>query len=177
MPPMSLHVHTWNQLDAYQESLSVATARREGIMLSALQAQAPQMATRRQSKVQRFGAQAIEAPPGPEYRGPRLSFPLTPQQLRALALHYASDPDAHVPLHSHYLCTVLRHATDHFVQCPRVCHVSVRSGQHQRLVVVGDLHGQLQVCTNLALINSPSTPACKTTCFRVPLGCVASEEK
>ena len=80
--------------------------------------------------------------PGPEYTGPRLSFPLTQGMLMGLVNHYGIGPN--VPLHQNYIQAILGEAKTLFAKLPRVTRIQTLSGGHQRLVVVGDLHGQLQ---------------------------------
>eukprot|EP00667_Euglena_gracilis_P001975 EG_transcript_1974 len=56
-------------------------------------------------------------------------------------IHYSKR--RHCPLWEGYLCRILSETTSVFEQMPPVTWISSRSGHHQRLIVVGDLHGQL----------------------------------
>eukprot|EP00668_Euglena_longa_P000371 GGOE01000474.1.p1 GENE.GGOE01000474.1~~GGOE01000474.1.p1 ORF type:complete len:829 (-),score=247.28 GGOE01000474.1:174-2351(-) len=55
--------------------------------------------------------------------------------------HYGTE--GHTPLHEVYMCRILAQAMEMFTHLPQVTFISSLSGSHTKLVVVGDLHGQL----------------------------------
>ena len=140
-PHNSALVRTWNELDSYQEQLSINAVSSGSAMYTAVAANLPQIATNQLHARQTFVEAATNSLPGPSYTGPQISFPLTSAMLQSLLQHYAADTG--VPLHSSHLCSILTQARVHFAKCPRVTRTATLSGSHKRLVVVGDLHGQL----------------------------------
>eukprot|EP00668_Euglena_longa_P004163 GGOE01004878.1.p1 GENE.GGOE01004878.1~~GGOE01004878.1.p1 ORF type:complete len:975 (-),score=220.51 GGOE01004878.1:384-2909(-) len=75
------------------------------------------------------------------YDGPQLGWPLKLQDILDLMVHYSKRRCT--PLWEGSLCRILSESTSMFEQMPPVTWISSRSGHHERLVVVGDLHGQL----------------------------------
>eukprot|EP00668_Euglena_longa_P013818 GGOE01017764.1.p1 GENE.GGOE01017764.1~~GGOE01017764.1.p1 ORF type:complete len:1917 (-),score=426.25 GGOE01017764.1:389-6061(-) len=75
------------------------------------------------------------------YPGYRLPWPLTESGVHGLLKAIKTHPT--VPLHDRYVANVLLAARDMFERMPRVTEISVTSGKHTKLIIVGNLHGQL----------------------------------
>eukprot|EP00667_Euglena_gracilis_P000832 EG_transcript_832 len=88
--------------------------------------------------------QALRSVPGNSYSGPHLHLPIAVPFIDELVAHYtrSSSPTAE-PLHLSYLVRLLLALRDSLMPLPRLTRIESQSGNHQKLVVVGDLHGQL----------------------------------
>ncbi|KFZ61031.1 Serine/threonine-protein phosphatase with EF-hands 2, partial [Antrostomus carolinensis] len=71
------------------------------------------------------------------YTGPRLSFPLVPDQATALLEAFKQKQQ----LHARYVLNLLHETRKHLKQLPNISHVSTRYSEE--VTVCGDLHGQL----------------------------------
>uniref|UniRef100_A0A7S4LIB5 Serine/threonine-protein phosphatase n=1 Tax=Eutreptiella gymnastica TaxID=73025 RepID=A0A7S4LIB5_9EUGL len=94
----------------------------------------------RQERFAKWEQEMLASEPDDAYCGPRLTFPLTPDQVDSLGLHFANDPA--VPLHDIYQCRILVEARALMASLPRVQRIHSQSKQHRKLIVVGDVHGQ-----------------------------------
>ena len=150
-PHNSQLVQTWGALDMYQEHMSINAISSGSAMYTAYAANNPQIASKQLEARRSYVEKATQSGPPPDYKGPRLSFPLTPGMLQSLVLHYVKD--AAPPLHSSYLCSLLTQSRDLLAKRPRVTRIATRSGSHKRLVIVGDLHGQLPDLLTIFLEN------------------------
>ena len=86
----------------------------------------------------------------PHYRGPHLSLPVTRRQALEVLRHFCRSPDA--PLHKTYVAMILRAFVDLMrtsAATEAVVDVDVPAApsatmNNNKVVVVGDTHGQLQ---------------------------------
>lgn len=85
--------------------------------------------------------------PGPEYKGIRLSFPMTMEQCHELITYFKGGN----VLHYKYVVQVLEHFADAMAKQETLVETTVEKGE--RLAVVGDTHGQLQDLYSIFTIN------------------------
>ena len=84
--------------------------------------------------------QQIENPTD-EHQGPTLTFPLVEEEVRKLVETYVIDPDT--PMYDASLVELLDEGTKMFQNLPRLIEIETNGHGHKKLVIVGDLHGQL----------------------------------
>eukprot|EP00906_Rhabdomonas_costata_P030178 RCo042620 len=105
--------------------------------------------------------QDILAQPEPDadYDGPRLPLPLTLESVTALVQYCKSRPKT--PVHTRYVVQILVKVREElqntYLSKGPVSQIQVRSGEHTKLVVVGDLHGQL--ADLLVIFNTHGLPS------------------
>eukprot|EP00668_Euglena_longa_P043249 GGOE01057389.1.p1 GENE.GGOE01057389.1~~GGOE01057389.1.p1 ORF type:complete len:884 (-),score=302.99 GGOE01057389.1:435-2909(-) len=132
----------WQHLDALSEEKflqsSAETAQLEAIMRAR---SGNDMLARREESQARW-AESLKAEPDESYSGPRVPDPLDETAMYELYNHIKTKPDDW--LHPHYMASLLSRAKQLFTPLPRVTEISHVNGIHETLVVVGDLHGQLQ---------------------------------
>ena len=131
----------WEALDAQLETDVLATTALTHALACEFQKDHPENRVRKRARSAAWEQEICASRPEDTYRGPHLTFPLTPDQVDALGLHFATCQ--HEPLHAAYQGRLIVEARDLFARGPRVQRISIRSKQHKRLIVVGDLHGQL----------------------------------
>jgi len=90
-------------------------------------------------------AHAMEV--GPEYKGLRLSFPMTMDQCHDLIAYFKGGN----VLHYKYVVQVLEHFATAMAKAETLVETTVAKGE--RLAVVGDTHGQLQDLYSIFTIN------------------------
>uniref|UniRef100_A0A7S1J132 Serine/threonine-protein phosphatase n=1 Tax=Eutreptiella gymnastica TaxID=73025 RepID=A0A7S1J132_9EUGL len=151
----------WQALDDRREELDTAAIQQTQAAISALKAAIPDVETRRHTNATSYAQQAMSTRPGAHYRGPHLAFPLTGAQAHQLVLSFAERPQE--ALHESYLCQLLTRAIALFAKQPRVVPLQIARGTHKRLVVVGDLHGQLEDLLTIFITNG--YPQSGETCY------------
>jgi len=118
---------------------------------AALKAAAPKAEEQRKDATRKYVQAAMTTKPPSSYQGPHFkSFPPTLDEVKALIKHYASSS---IPLHEKYLVQLLTAGTQAYSKVPRVNSIETLSGKHQKLVVVGDLHGQLQDLIHIFMLH------------------------
>ena len=88
-----------------------------------------------------FQKRAVQQPVPDNYYGYRLPWPLTEAAVHGLLRAVKTKPS--VPLHERYVANILVAARQIFQNMPRVNDIQTSAGQHKKLIVVGNLNGQL----------------------------------
>ena len=108
-------------------------------------AMSPKSKAERASSSLSWEQETLASQPGPDYEGPDVTFPLDGPQVDRLALFFAEHPLCTDCLHPSYMCRILLDALVLLATLPRVPWVrSDAATETGKLIVVGDLHGQLQ---------------------------------
>lgn len=136
--------HAWNLLDNNQEQLNLKRSEKFKTAEHTLS-----LLSKRKSGLARTQSELAIAAivVGPEYRGPRLVWPLR----LANVLEMLEDFKKGVVLHYKYVLEVLKESTRAFAVLPTLQEIEVVEGE--KITVVGDLHGQLQDLFSIFSIN------------------------
>ena len=147
----SLYSAAWGALDMYHEQQGLDSIAKGSAMCNEILGQCPGLGREHEECHQSYVTDALNRRPPEDYEGPHLPTPLTNEAVHDLVLHYAKGTGMH--MHLNHLCTLLTRTMELLAGAPRVTRVQTRSGGHQTLVVVGDLHGQLQDLITIFLAN------------------------
>jgi hypothetical protein len=131
----------WHRLDAMQEEKFVSSTNETSRLEALLRQRQGASGDKREAARASWQASITKEEPGPEYKGPRLKFPLGEEDVYSLYHHVKTKPD--VPLHPGYMANMLFNAQKLYQQLPRVTEITHSDGKHDKFVVVGDIHGQL----------------------------------
>lgn len=83
----------------------------------------------------------------PQYDGPHLSWPLTPENMLGLVQAFKEGK----VLHSKYVLQMLHKFTHYNKALPTVVQITIK--ERSRLTIVGDTHGQIQDVLHMFDIN------------------------
>jgi len=146
----------WQALDSLSEIQHATDFARTQQLVAAVESQRPglELARRASSKDYQKATSGTEPPTG--YTGPSCRYPPSPRDAVHLALYYAQE--GHAPLFEGSLCRIVEKATELFAALPPVTRINTLSGHHTKLIVVGDLHGQLADLLTIFLENGFPSP-------------------
>eukprot|EP00667_Euglena_gracilis_P002106 EG_transcript_2107 len=146
----------WETLDMRGEIQYVQDYSNTKQLTAAFDNMNPNQSSKKQESLDHYIHSTLNSQPDNNYRGPHLSWPLEPAEVDNLVAHFAIQPD--VPLHSSFQCRILMEAKAMFSRMPSVTHITSNSGSHQKLIVVGDLHGQLADLLTIFIENGFPSP-------------------
>ena len=153
---MSKTLKEWEALDVHGEIAHLGTMNATNALSEEFRKNNPATEAQKRARAAEWEAALLNSKPDSDYQGPHLKFPLTHDQVDSLALHFAKK--WRVPLHDSFQCKLLVEARALLASLPRVQPLHSKSGQHQKLIVVGDLHGQLADLLTIFIENGFPSP-------------------
>jgi len=146
----------WETMDMRGEVQYVQDFSSTKQLTAAFENMNPETRGKKELSHEQYVRATLATRPSPGYAGPALQWPLVAAEVDAMVVSFATMPDNY--LHAALMCRVLVEARDHFARMPPVTKIVTNSGDHKKLVVVGDLHGQLADLLTIFIENGFPSP-------------------
>lgn len=140
-PDRSKYIQDWAALDIHAERRFTDQSPQRSLLERAIKDLNPSHQEEKMARAAQWEHEMATSAPSRHYTGPHLTLPMSPKFCTDLMQHYLNASGG--PLHVGYLFQILAAVRDMLRDAPRVNRIKSLSGTHSKLVVVGDLHGQL----------------------------------